>query len=235
MGVSEYIFSCHGTLNCKCDVRLVYNPVWSHQFYKFLPMKLRLLIILATSFITIGAGDVDSGKQKVATCAACHGQDGNSMVGLWPSLAGQNAKYLVSQLNHIKDGNRVITEMTGLLDNLDEQDLEDIAAYYASQKNSVGQASADKVDLGRKLYYSGSLKKGLPACTACHSPKGKGNSPAGYPLLSGQQPEYTQKALRSYRTGERNNDEASQMMMAIAYKLDDEEIDALASFIHGLH
>ena len=198
-------------------------------------MRLRLLIILAASLVTIGAGNADSGKDKVATCAACHGQDGNSMVGLWPSLAGQNVNYLVRQLQHIKSGKRSITEMIGSLDNFAQEDLEDIAAFYASQNNAIGQAASDKVELGRKLYYSGSLEKGVPACTACHSPKGKGNSPAGYPLLSGQQSDYIAKALKNYRTGERNNDESSQMMMAIAYKLDDVEIDALSSFINGLH
>jgi|TARA_B100001146_G_scaffold196015_1_gene184073 cytochrome c553 len=198
-------------------------------------MRLRLLIILAASLVTIGAGNADSGKDKVATCAACHGQDGNSMVGLWPSLAGQNVNYLVRQLQHIKSGKRAITEMIGSLDNFAQEDLEDIAAFYASQNNAIGQAAPDKVELGRKLYYSGSLEKGVPACTACHSPKGKGNSPAGYPLLSGQQSDYIAKALKNYRTGERNNDESSQMMMAIAYKLDDVEIDALSSFINGLH
>jgi len=198
-------------------------------------MKLRLLIILAASLVTIGAGNADSGKDKVATCVACHGPDGNSMVGLWPSLAGQNINYLVRQLQHIKSGKRSITEMTGLLDNFSTEDLEDIAAFYASQNNTIGQVSADKLELGRKLYYSGSLDKGIPACTACHSPKGKGNAPAGYPLLSGQQPEYIAKALKNYRSGERDNDESSQMMMAIAYKLDDVEIDALSSFINGLH
>ena len=198
-------------------------------------MRLRLLIILAASLVTIGAGNADSGKDKVATCAACHGQDGNSMVGLWPSLAGQNVNYLVRQLQHIKSGKRPITEMIGSLDNFAQEDLEDIAAFYASQNNAIGQAASDKVELGRKLYYSGSLEKGVPACTACHSPKGKGNSPAGYPLLSGQQSDYIAKALKNYRTGERNNDESSQMMMAISYKLDDVEIDALSSFINGLH
>ena len=137
-------------------------------------MRLRLLIILAASLVTIGAGNADSGKDKVATCAACHGQDGNSMVGLWPSLAGQNVNYLVRQLQHIKSGKRSITEMIGSLDNFAQEDLEDIAAFYASQNNAIGQAASDKVELGRKLYYSGSLEKGVPACTACHSPKGKG-------------------------------------------------------------
>jgi len=125
--------------------------------------------------------------------------------------------------------------MAGLLDNFSKEDLDDIAAFYASKNNTIGQAEADKVELGRKLYYSGSLEKGIPACTACHSPKGKGNAPAGYPLLSGQQPDYVTKSLKNYRSGERNNDESSQMMMAIAYKLDDVEIDALSSFINGLH
>ena len=198
-------------------------------------MKLRLLIILAASLVTIGAGNADSGKNKVATCAACHGQDGNSMVGLWPSLAGQNTNYLVRQLQHIKSGKRSIDVMVGLLDNFSKEDLEDIAAFYASKNNTIGQVEADKVELGRKLYYSGSLEKGIPACTACHSPKGKGNAPAGYPLLSGQQADYVIKSLKNYRSGERNNDESSQMMMAIAYKLDDVEIDALSSFINGLH
>ena len=198
-------------------------------------MKLRLLIILAASLVTIGAGNADSGKDKVATCVACHGQDGNSMVGLWPSLAGQNANYLVRQLQHIKSGKRSIAVMAGLLDNFSKEDLDDIAAFYASKNNTIGQAEADKVELGRKLYYSGSLEKGIPACTACHSPKGKGNAPAGYPLLSGQQSDYVTKSLKNYRSGERNNDESSQMMMAIAYKLDDVEIDALSSFINGLH
>jgi len=198
-------------------------------------MKLRLLIILAASLVTIGAGNADSGKDKVATCVACHGQDGNSMVGLWPSLAGQNANYLVRQLQHIKSGKRSIALMAGLLDNFSKEDLDDIAAFYASKNNTIGQVEADKVELGRKLYYSGSLEKGIPACTACHSPKGKGNAPAGYPLLSGQQADYVTKSLKNYRSGERNNDESSQMMMAIAYKLDDVEIDALSSFINGLH
>jgi cytochrome c553 len=142
---------------------------------------------------------------------------------------------LVRQLQHIKSGKRSIAVMAGLLDNFSKEDLDDIAAFYASKNNTIGQVAADKVELGRKLYYSGSLEKGIPACTACHSPKGKGNAPAGYPLLSGQQADYVTKSLKNYRSGERNNDESSQMMMAIAYKLDDVEIDALSSFINGLH
>lgn len=198
-------------------------------------MKLKNLIILTSIFLFLGAGNPDKGQDKVAVCSACHGSDGNSVVGLWPSLAGQNEKYLTKQLRLVKSGGRVIASMTGLLDNLEDSDLEDIAAYYASQKNTVGQTDESKVELGRKLYYAGNLEKGVPACSACHSPRGLGNAPAAYPLLSGQQPEYVAKALKDYRSGARVNEDPSKIMAAIAYKLDDEEIEALSSFVHGLY
>ena len=198
-------------------------------------MKLKNLIILTSIFLFLGAGNPDKGQDKVAVCSACHGSDGNSVVGLWPSLAGQNEKYLTKQLRLVKSGDRVIVSMTGLLDNLEDSDLEDIAAYYASQKNTVGQTDESKVELGRKLYYAGNLEKGVPACSACHSPRGLGNAPAAYPLLSGQQPEYVAKALKDYRSGARVNEDPSKIMAAIAYKLDDEEIEALSSFVHGLY
>ena len=198
-------------------------------------MKLKYLTVIVTAFIFLGAGDPNSGKDKVAVCAGCHGADGNSLVGIWPSLAGQNEKYLLKQLRLVKSGDRVIASMTGLLDNLDDSDLQDIAAFYQSNVNSIGVVDESKVDLGRKLYYAGNLEKGVPACSACHSPKGLGNAPAAYPLLSGQQPEYVAKALKDYRSVERINEEPSKIMAAIAYKLDDAEIDALSSFVHGLY
>ena len=188
-----------------------------------------------SSVLFLGAGNPESGKEKVAVCSACHGADGNSVVGLWPSLAGQNEKYLLKQLRLVKSGDRVIDSMVGLLDNLQDSDLEDISAFYASQKNKVGKADESKVDLGRKLYYAGNLEKGVPACSACHSPRGLGNGPAAYPLLSGQQPDYVAKALKDYRSGQRVNEDPSKIMAAIAYKLDDNEIDALSSFVHGLY
>ena len=76
--------------------------------------------------------------------------------------------------------------MIGQLDNLSDQDLKDISAFYSVQNNTIGQVEKDKLELGRKLYYSGNLEKGVPACTACHSPRGLGNAPAAYPLLSGR-------------------------------------------------
>ena len=198
-------------------------------------MRLTNLIITTSAILLLGAGDPNAGKDKVAVCAGCHGLDGNSLVGIWPSLAGQNQNYLLKQLRLVKTGEREIASMIGLLDNLDDTDLQDIAAFYESNVNTVGTVDEDKVELGRKLYYAGNLEKGVPACSACHSPKGLGNGPAAYPLLSGQQPEYVAKALKDYRSGARIKQDPSKIMAAIAYKLDDEEIDALSSFVHGLY
>ncbi len=207
-------------------------------------MRFKLSIIFISSILLIGAGDAPSvkekgdaetGKELVSACSACHGADGNSLAGIWPSLAGQNYKYLLKQLRLIKSGDREIIEMIGQLDNLSDQDLKDISAFYSVQNNLIGQVEKDKLELGRKLYYSGNLEKGVPACTACHSPRGLGNAPAAYPLLSGQQPDYVAKALKDYRSGERLNEDPSKIMIDIAYKLDDNEIEALSSFVHGLH
>ena len=198
-------------------------------------MDLRKLTIPFFAILLLGLGNIQSGKEKAETCIACHGEDGNSVVGLWPSLAVQNINYLKKQLRLIQSGERPIPVMNGQLDGYDDQDLEDMAAYYASKKNKIGEASADLVEQGFKLYYAGSLEKGIPACTACHSPRGRGNSPAGYPLLSGQKTEYISKTLKDYRVGDRQDSEQSEIMVSIAYKLDDKEIDALASFINGLY
>lgn len=198
-------------------------------------MDLRKLTIPFFAILLLGLGNIQPGKEKAETCIACHGEDGNSVVGLWPSLAGQNINYLKKQLRLIQSGERPIPVMNGQLDGYDDQDLEDMAAYYASKKNKIGEASADLVEQGFKLYYAGSLEKGIPACTACHSPRGRGNSPAGYPLLSGQKTEYISKTLKDYRLGDRQDSEQSEIMVSIAYKLDDKEIEALASFINGLY
>ena len=198
-------------------------------------MDLRKLTIPFFAILLLGLGNIQSGKEKAETCIACHGEDGNSVVGLWPSLAGQNTNYLKKQLRLIQSGERPIPVMNGQLDGYDDQDLEDMAAYYSSKKNKIGEASADLVEQGFKLYYAGSLEKGIPACTACHSPRGRGNSPAGFPLLSGQKTEYISKTLKDYRVGDRQDSEQSEIMVSIAYKLDDKEIEALASFINGLY
>ena len=182
-------------------------------------------------------GDATAGQAKAAVCGACHGPDGNSPAPNFPKLAGQGERYLTKQMQDIKNGKRTVLEMTGLLTNLNDQDLADLAAYFASQKGSVGAADPKLVARGEQLFRGGNLEKGLPACTGCHSPNGAGNAAAGFPHLSGQHATYIAKQLTDFRKEEagRANDGDAMTMRTIARKLSDEDIAALSSYIQGLH
>ena len=186
---------------------------------------------IAQAAATAVVGDAAAGQAKTAVCGACHGPDGNSMAPNFPKLAGQGDRYLLKQLHEIKDGKRQVLEMTGLLTNLSDQDLADIAAYFASQKGSVGAADPKLVARGEQLFRGGNLEKGLPACTGCHSPNGAGNAAASFPRLSGQHADYTVKSLTDFRDGKRSN---SIPMAQVAAKLNDREIKAVADYIAGL-
>ena len=199
-----------------------------------------LLLTMGVSGIAQAAGttvvgDAAAGQAKTAVCGACHGPDGNSMAPNFPKLAGQGDRYLLKQLHEIKDGKRQVLEMTGQLNNLNDQDLADIAAYYASQKSSVGAADPALVARGEELFRGGDLQKGLPACTACHAPAGQGNAPAGFPHVGGQDASDIVQQLTAFREGDRTNEGDSMIMRAIAAKLSNKDIKALASYIQGLH
>ena len=201
-----------------------------------------LLLTLGITGVAVAAegplkGDATAGQAKAAVCGACHGPDGNSPAPNFPKLAGQGERYLTKQLHDIKDGKRTVLEMTGLLTNLSDQDLADLAAYFASQKGSVGAADPKLVARGEKLFRGGDLEKGLPACTGCHSPNGAGIAAAGFPHLSGQHATYIAKQLTDFRKEEagRANDGDTAIMRTIARKLSDEDIAAVSSYIQGLH
>lgn len=184
-------------------------------------------------------GDAAAGKDKSVACGACHGADGNSAAPTFPKLAGQGQRYLVKQMKDIRDGARPVPTMAGQLDGKSDQDLADIAAFYASQGSSGGQTNPELLALGEKVYRSGVAERNVAACTACHSPTGKGNAPAGFPALAGQHAEYTATQLRAYRKGQedpsgRTNDGDSRIMRTTAFGLSDGEIDAVASYIAGL-
>lgn len=198
-------------------------------------LLLSLFVLMGMSGLAYAEGDAEAGKSKAAVCAGCHGADGNSAVAAFPKLAGQNVKYLVKQMNDIKSGARPVPAMTGLLDGASEQDMQDIAAYFSSQFASIGAADKALVELGEKVYRAGTKESGVSACTACHSPTGKGNAMAGFPALSGQHADYIAAQLRAFREGERTNDGDSKMMRSVAFRLTNKEIDAVASYISGLH
>lgn len=195
---------------------------------------LSLVVSLGVTGVAFAKGDANAGKAKVATCTACHGATGVSLAPNYPNLAGQGERYLIKQISEIKAGNRKVPEMTPFVGSLSEKDIADIAAFYASQPAPQGAADPKLVDLGEKLYRFGDQKKGIPACSACHSPTGKGNSLAGFPQIAGQHPQYTAKQLRDFREGDRVNDGDSMTMRTIAEKLSNKEVEALSSYISGL-
>ncbi|MBF8744611.1 cytochrome c4 [Pseudomonas putida] len=180
-------------------------------------------------------GDAAAGQAKTAVCGACHNPDGNSLAPNFPKLAGQGQRYLEKQLHDIKSGKRTVLEMTGMLANFNDQDLADIAAYFSSQKGSVGAADPKLVERGRSLFNGGDLEKGMPACIGCHSPNGAGIALAGFPHLGGQHAQYVTKQLTDFREGNRTNDGDAMTMRTIAGKLSNHDIEALASYIQGLH
>ena len=179
-------------------------------------------------------GDAAAGQAKSALCATCHGADGNSQLSINPKLAGQNASYLVKQLKDYKSGARVNPTMTAMVAALTDQDVRDIAAWYSSQQVSLLGADPETLELGETLYRAGIKDLSVAACSACHSPTGNGNGPAGFPSLSGQHSEYTLLQLKAFRAGERQND-SSAMMRSVVERLTDKELEALASYVSGLN
>lgn len=188
-------------------------------------------------------GDAEAGKAKSAVCAGCHGADGNSVVSSFPKLAGQGIKYTVKQLQEIKSGVRPVPEMTAFAQALSDQDMLDIATYYSEQTSTVEGVDPELKELGQKLYRAGNAETGLPSCAACHGPAGDGMASAGFPKISGQHGAYTAAQLKAFRAAgrddnegkRRENDGETKMMRAVAAKLSDKEIDALADYISGLH
>lgn len=192
-------------------------------------------VCTAAQSADVVVGDAKAGQAKSAVCGACHAPDGNSLAPNFPKLAGQGERYLLKQMHDIKDGKRAVLEMTGLLNNLSDQDLADLAAYFAAQSGSVGAADPNLVARGEALFRGGKLAEGMPACTGCHSPDGTGNATAGFPHLGGQHAQYVAKQLTDFREGNRTNDGDSMIMRAIAAKLSNKDIAAVSSYIQGLH
>jgi len=207
-----------------------------------------MAFLLATSFITHAAeeaktkADPAKGKTIAETiCVACHGADGNSPISANPNLAGQVEDYIYKQLNNFKmvDGKPAARNnpnnpvMMAMAAPLSDEDMRNVAAWFAQQKQKPAAAKDDaQIALGQKLWRMGDFKKGVPACAGCHGASGAG-LPAQFPRLSGQYPEYTEAQLKAFRQGERTND-PEKMMRTIAAKLSDAEIKAVSEYAAGL-
>ena len=181
-------------------------------------------------------GDATAGAAKAATCGACHGADGNPASSQYPKLAGQNENYIARQIQLMKSGKRQNAVMMGFIANLSDQDMHDIGAYYASKASLPGVADDKLVERGQALYRAGDVKLGVPACMACHGPDGRGMAGAGFPQLGGQWTDYVATKLKDWKAGTTWGDDANaKVMPAIAQKLSDADINAIASYVEGLH
>lgn len=171
--------------------------------------------------------------QAIATqvCAACHTVDGTRGSPANPILAGQHPEYLVKQLHEFKEGKRNNAIMKGFATALSDEDMRNVAAFYAGKTAKPGFAkNKDLVTLGEKIYRGGIAAKNVPACAACHSPSGAG-IPAQYPRIGGQHSDYTEAQLVAFRGGVRKN---NAQMTAIAARMSDTEIKAVSDYIAGL-
>ena len=208
-------------------------------------MKKILVSILALSGLTLAAvtaqaeslvsGSAEAGKTKSLTCNACHGAEGNSLNAVWPNIAGQNAPYTQAQLMAFKSGLRKNALMSSQAMMLSEEDIANLAVYFESLPGAAQSVADEKLLVrGEALYRGGNKEKGIAACIACHGPTGRGNPAAKYPALNGQHAAYTALQLNAYADGTRVSAGKVQIMHDIASLLDEEDIEAVSSYVQGL-
>lgn len=193
------------------------------------------IICFAVANMAVAAGDPVAGKDKSALCQGCHGEDGMSAAPSFPRLAGQYAGYIKKQIVDFQARLRKDDTMEGMADTVtDKQDLEDIAAYFASQKMMRSDSPAESFT-GKYFYMNGNPATNLYGCINCHGENGKGKSPnnAVFPVIGGQHKDYLVKQLEDFRSGKRSNDPAG-MMSDIAKKMTDSEINAVSEYLAGL-
>jgi cytochrome c553 len=201
-------------------------------------MKRFWILSIAISGAIVGnsalpAGSVEAGASKAVVCQACHGANGNSTNPEWPSLAGIGADYIAEQLKNFKDGKRTNPVMMPNVANLSADDMADLGAYFDSLTNTGLEADPSYWQAGEKLYRGGDAARGIPACMACHGPTGRGNGPAKFPALRGQQSVYLAKQLNDYASGARATG-PNGIMQTIAKRLSPDDIRNLASYLQGI-
>ena len=178
----------------------------------------------------VQAGDSTKGEQLAYGCVACHGEAGLSVTPAFPHIDGQNPLYLFKQLKDFKDKTRINPQMNEIAASLTDQDMADIAAYYAAQPVPAPESSGGDTALAMDLITKGHGSRMVPSCAGCHGHQGAGQPGYyGIPVLGGQKSIYLQIALREYRAGNRANDVYS-VMRDIAKSLTDDEITALGNY-----
>lgn len=179
----------------------------------------------------VASGDVEKGRQLAQACASCHGTEGISPSSAFPHTAGQNAAYTYKQLRDYKDGTRKNDLMQSMVAEMSDQDMVDIAAFYAAQPLPAPTIEAGSTTgAATELVKIGDGERLIPACNSCHGRKGEGNARSkGMPALAGQMAPYLTETLQAYRSGLRAND-VYWSMRSLSKDLTDEEIEALAQY-----
>lgn len=171
---------------------------------------------------------------KIETCVACHGLDGKGITPDIPNIGGQYESFLLEELLEYKDGGRPNPIMMGMVAQFSEEELAEMAAYYAKQDVTVGETDPELVDWGEKIYRGGIVSEQVPACIACHGPQGEGNELANFPKLSGQNAMYVMQSLKAFKEGERPGG-TNDMMHSVVHHMTTYDMEAVASYIQGLH
>ncbi len=205
-------------------------------------MKSLYVVALATLFAVSAMADeakepakpdlAKGGTISATVCAACHTSDGSRGIPTNPILQGQHADYLVKQLSEFKSGKRDNAIMKPMASTLSDDDMRNVAAFYASKTAKPGKSkNPATVALGEKIWRGGIAEKSVPACAGCHGPTGAG-IPSQYARLGGQHAEYVSAELGLFRSGKRAN---SPQMATIAARMSDAEIAAVSDYIEGLN
>jgi cytochrome c553 len=188
----------------------------------------------APTLARIAGGDSKHGEFIALNCAACHGEQGVSQSGLFPTLAGMDAAVIYKQLDDFRAGKRSWGAMNAIAKALTAQDSADVGAYFASRANGLPPAVGERFQAGHtlreenpaiRLVFAGDPARGIPPCAVCHGPAA---SKLGAPALKGQVPAYIEQ-LASFAQGVRQND-INQQMRTIGSQLTPDEMHAVAEF-----
>ncbi|PHR65783.1 c-type cytochrome [Pseudidiomarina marina] len=207
-------------------------------------MKLKPIVMIVASSLLIpsvfAASDAQRGQQLAmqgdgsgAPCLACHGANGEgNAAGAFPMLAGLDEGYLFRTMKAYQDGTRVNPVMSMNIDNFKEQDLLDLAAYFSQlsvPKPSAPSATTELLEAGEKLATLGNWDAYIPPCSSCHGPNNQGVD-ENFPRIAGQHASYIEQQLKAWQQGQRTSDPV-QLMEAIAKRLSDEQIKAVAAYL----
>jgi cytochrome c553 len=208
--------------------------------YAFLPAALAATLCAAAGAQAQSGGNANANASQVtATCAGCHGANGEgNPASNFPRIAGQPKSYLARQLHNYANGSRKNQVMEPIAKGLSPQQIDQVAAYYASLSPPAPKTAAQNgknaqaIKRGEALATVGDDRLGVQGCANCHGPGGAGEPPT-YPYLGGQHAGYLSAALTEWKNGTRNTDPSLQMNL-IAKRLSNADIAALASYYASL-